>query len=73
MKKISRKEAKEKKLIYYYTGIPCINGHISKRLTRIYTCYECELDRYKIYKKTGLGKKRRKTAKKNIKVVAENF
>lgn len=67
MKKISRKEAKEKKLIYYYTGVPCINGHISKRLTRISTCYQCELERYKIYKKTELGKKRRKTAKKKYK------
>ena len=73
MRKISRKEAKEKKLIYYYTGIPCINGHISKRLTRIYTCYQCERDRYKIYKRTELGKKTRKTAKKKYKSGSGKF
>jgi hypothetical protein len=27
---------------YYFSGIPCKNGHLSKRLTRNHTCCTCE-------------------------------
>ncbi|WP_440643742.1 hypothetical protein [Candidatus Pelagibacter sp. HIMB123] len=40
--KISFEEAKKKGLKYYFTGLPCDNGHISKR--RIYrkSCVACD-------------------------------
>lgn len=41
MKLVSRKEAKEKGLPHYYTGIPCKHGHVSKRRTSNATCLEC--------------------------------
>ena len=37
MKIVSRKEAKVKNLKTYFTGIPCVNNHISER----YTCGGC--------------------------------
>jgi len=43
MKIISRKEAKEKNISHYFTGIPCKHGHISKRRTSNGTCFECHL------------------------------
>jgi hypothetical protein len=36
------KEAKEKGLTYYFTGKPCKNGHISKRITHNHNCCRCE-------------------------------
>ena len=33
-----RKEAKEKGLKFYFTGVPCAHGHISKRRTSDSTC-----------------------------------
>ena len=41
MKIIKRKEAKEKGLLYYFTGKKCIKGHIDKRATSSGTCYTC--------------------------------
>lgn len=37
---ITRAEAQRTNSIYYFTGKPCVNGHISKRLTKG-GCYEC--------------------------------
>lgn len=42
MQVISRKEAKENNLQYYFTGVACINGHVDKRLTRNSTCIQCK-------------------------------
>lgn len=42
MQVITRKEAKELDLQYYFTGVACINGHVAKRLTRNSTCIECK-------------------------------
>lgn len=38
---ISRKEAKEQGLKHYFTGIPCIQGHISNRLVSCCKCVDC--------------------------------
>lgn len=42
---ISRKEAKEQGLKYYFTGKECLNGHISKRRTVRGDCLQCIRDR----------------------------
>lgn len=39
---ISRAEAKQRGQRYYFTGQPCVNGHVSRRLVKNYTCLECE-------------------------------
>ena len=40
---ISRKDAKAKGLPHYFTGKPCINGHIDLRYTGRGTCRTCNL------------------------------
>lgn len=47
MKAISRKEAKDKGLAYYFTGVKCKRGHFSKRRTDSGQCYECAKERRK--------------------------
>jgi len=59
MEIISRKEAIEKKLSHYFTGKPCKNGHIAKRVTKSRDCTQCRADyayRYKekLIKEHGL-------------------
>jgi hypothetical protein len=41
MEIITLKEAKEKKLKHYYTGIPCKHGHLTLRYTQDARCCEC--------------------------------
>jgi len=41
MKIITRKEARERGLKFYFTGVACKNGHISKRYTSYARCYQC--------------------------------
>lgn len=41
MQKITRKEALSKNIKFYFTGKPCINGHISKRYSKSGKCYKC--------------------------------
>ena len=45
---ISRKEAKEQGLTYYFTGKPCKHGHISKRLVCDHACYACKKARSRV-------------------------
>lgn len=40
---ITLKEARDQGLKYYFTGIPCPKGHISKRTVSTQSCYECTL------------------------------
>lgn len=42
---ISKKEAKEKSLGFYYTGEKCKNGHLSKRYVKDSKCVECVSER----------------------------
>lgn len=42
---ITRREAKEKQLSRYFTGKPCLKGHISERVTDNGECYTCRKER----------------------------
>jgi len=41
MKIVTRKQANDQGLIHYYTGKPCVHGHLSQRYTRTYQCIAC--------------------------------
>ena len=41
MEIISRKEAKEKGLKFYFTGKPCSRGHLTKRYLNNWNCFGC--------------------------------
>lgn len=49
MEVISRKEAKEKGLKYYFTGKPCKNGHVSERHLSNGACYLCAAEMMRKY------------------------
>lgn len=38
----TRTEAINKKSTTYFTGVPCVNGHFSKRITKTTQCIECK-------------------------------
>ncbi len=44
---ISRKDARAKGLVRYFTGVPCFRGHVAERLVNCLHCLECT----KIYRK----------------------
>lgn len=41
---ISREDARKTGLKWYFTGIPCKNGHIDKRKTKDSKCYKCSFN-----------------------------
>jgi len=41
MEKVARYEAHRLGLLRYYTGKPCIRGHICERITSTYACLKC--------------------------------
>ena len=45
----TRKEAKELGLTKYFTGNPCIHGHISERRVQNSVCVECKKIKYRQY------------------------
>jgi hypothetical protein len=45
MRVVSRKEAKEKGLLRYFTGVPCKAGHVAERTTSSCICLECQATR----------------------------
>jgi hypothetical protein len=47
----TRAYAKERGLIYYYTGKPCRHGHYSKRFVYNGSCYECNCNGAKEWQK----------------------
>jgi hypothetical protein len=62
---ITRKEAKEQNLVYYFTGKPCLHGHIDKRQTINGCCAECNrIKSVKFYYKHN-GKEKQRTEHKN--------
>ena len=65
---ISRSEALEKNLKYYYTGKPCIRNHLKKRHTNTGHCVDC-MD---MHRKTVLKKKREKN-KGNLAKIIKKF
>lgn len=56
MEIISKKEAVLLNLKYYFTGIPCIRGHISKRRTSHNDCVECRNKHFRIKDKVNGNK-----------------
>jgi Recombination endonuclease VII len=50
---ITRKEAIERGLNYYFTGKECSNGHITRRHTKSYGCWRCRNLRAKERQKSG--------------------
>lgn len=76
MKIISAVEAKKRKLSRYYTGVPCVHGHLTERVTRNRRCLECtRIDdrkkksslKYKMNEKNILRQKKRDMKKFDIK------
>jgi hypothetical protein len=53
---ITRKEALEKGLTQYYTGIPCSKGHIAVRYTKAQSCSACGRSNHKEWSTTKRGK-----------------
>lgn len=49
MEIISKEEAIKRGLNYYFTGKPCKNGHIARRLLSSPHCAECKLEKRKQY------------------------
>jgi len=45
--KDTRKKAIKSGEMYYYTGKPCIVGHVSKRTTVDGSCYQCRIENQK--------------------------
>ena len=45
MQAVSRKDAKQQGLTRYFTGAPCIRGHVAPRETKSCTCIECQKER----------------------------
>jgi hypothetical protein len=45
MRVVSRKEAQAAGLRHYFTGVPCVNGHVERRLTVQRHCLGCARDR----------------------------
>ena len=41
MEKITRKEAHDSAMVHYFTGKPCIHGHVAPRLVLSGNCVEC--------------------------------
>lgn len=39
---VSRQEAILNKLVTYYTGLPCLRGHLSVRFTKTSNCKQCQ-------------------------------
>lgn len=50
---VSRSEAKKIGLKSYFTGKPCINGHVSKRTTSSGSCHACLHERRKVWLENG--------------------
>lgn len=59
---ITRKEAKSKNLIRYFTGKECKYGHISERMVTSGRCCECD----KILQKTDAYRKKEENMSKEI-------
>lgn len=70
METISRNEAKRLGLKRYFTGKPCVHGHVSERLVYNHTCVECARDYARSNTKAG-SKPTHKTIKMRIPIEHE--
>jgi len=62
-KEVKRQEAIVKGLVHYYTGRPCVRGHLSKRYTSNSHCVQCVFEDIANVRKTII--KFKKKAKEN--------
>lgn len=60
---ISRRDAKTADLVHYFTGRPCLRGHISRRYVRGKTCVECDMVRNAVCRGADPAQMARKAAK----------
>lgn len=58
---INRQEALSAGLKRYFTGAPCIHGHVAERLVSNMSCMECSQHRFKRYYETNADALRDKT------------
>ena len=58
METISRKDAKARGFLRYFTGKPCKHGHAAKRLVSNGTCLECHREHQREYYKANPEAKR---------------
>lgn len=63
MKALPRKEALEQGLSHYFTGKPCLRGHIAKRRTDNCACLECNNENVRKYQKRNPERAREATKK----------
>ena len=56
MEIISREEARAKGLKRYFTGEPCVHGHVCERYVSSDACVECERARRRAYRQTPRGR-----------------
>jgi hypothetical protein len=57
---VSRKQAKEMNLTRYFTGKPCVNGHVSERTVSKAMCIDCKREEYTRNRETYLDYNHRK-------------
>ena len=72
MEIISRKEAKEKGLSFYFTGKPCKHGHIAKRRIANNLCVACQRIYSDNYWKNNKDKRRKSLLKSVVKWTKAN-
>jgi hypothetical protein len=46
MEVISWSDAKRRGLMYYFTGVPCVRGHVSRRFVGNSKCVACRNEQY---------------------------
>lgn len=68
MKIITRAQAKDLGLTRYFTGKPCIHGHLSEKMTSTATCKKC-MDLYVIENKEKIKLKKHLSYKNNKEIV----
>lgn len=77
--KVSRKQAKEAGLLFYWPGEPCINGHLTYRYTSGCHCRQCHLDKllesreYFTQPDNKLNKKRDLLFEKELRNIEKDF
>lgn len=59
--KVTKKEALERGLKTYFTGLPCSRGHFAARMTSNSTCVVCLKDNRKRYDRENVEKHRART------------
>lgn len=64
MQIMSRKDALEKGLVYYFSGVPCKRGHLSERWSKVGSCVECHKAATKRWKENNKEKELEREAKR---------